>query len=86
MKVRASLVERTPAEASAVIQASSDDNWGAGARDTTKRLVATLVNLDNPGYQPDRLGMHPAAVVGLLVGFVIVLSFVLNYILPNLLR
>ena len=68
-----------------LIQASSDDVWGAGAKNATKRLVETLRNLDNPGYQPDRLGMHPAALVGLLIGFVFLLLLIMKYVLPLIL-
>jgi hypothetical protein len=41
-----------------------------------------LLNLDNPGYQPDRLGMHSAALVGLLIGFVILVLLAMKYLLP----
>ena len=68
-----------------LIQASSDDVWGVGAKNATKRLVEALRNLDNPGYQPDRLGMHPAALVGLLIGFVFLLLLIMKYVLPLIL-
>src|SRR5262249_13563920 len=82
VKVRASLVGRQQGEATVVIQASSDDIWAAGAKNATKRLVEMLLNLDNPGYQPDRLGMHPAALVGIMIGFVILVVLVLKYVWP----
>ena len=82
VKVHVSLIERVEGETTAVIQASSDDIWGAGAKSATKRLVETLVNLDNPGYQPDRLGIHPAALVGLLIGFVYLVMIIMKYVLP----
>lgn len=82
VKVRISMVERVAGRTDVVIQASSDDVWGAGAKHATKRLVETLRNLDNPGYEPDRLGIHPAALVGALIGFVLLLLLILNYALP----
>ena len=85
VKVRASLVEREAGKTNVLIQASSDDVWGAGAKNATKRLVEALRNLDNPGYQPDRLGMHPAALVGLLIGFVFLLLLIMKYVLPLIL-
>jgi hypothetical protein len=56
-----------------LLQGSSDDLWGAGARSALTRLEATIRNLDVPGYQVDRLGMHPAALVGMLIGFILLL-------------
>ena len=86
VKVRVSLVERIQGETTVVIQASSDDVWGAGAKNATSRLAEMLLNLDNPGYRPDRLGMHPAALVGILIGFVMVLVLVMKYVWPAVLR
>jgi hypothetical protein len=86
VKVRVSLVERVRGETTAVIQASSDDVWGAGARNATNRLVEMLLNLDNPGYQADRLGIHPAALIGVLIGFVILLILVMQYVSSVVLR
>jgi len=82
VKVRASLVERSPGETTVVIQASSDDVWKAGAKSATKRLVETLLNLDNPGYRPDRLGMHPGALIGGLLGFLLVVFLAIKFIHP----
>lgn len=55
-----------------VLQGSSDDVWGKGAESALDRLETTIRNIDVPGYKPDRLGMHPAALVGLLILFVLV--------------
>lgn len=82
VRVRASLVERVNGQTTVVIQASGDDIWGAAAKNVTERLVEMLLNHDNSGYQPDRLGMHPGALVGLLISFVFVLLFVLRVLLP----
>ncbi len=82
VKVRASIVEREQGKTNVVIQASSDDVWGAGAKSATKRLIETLSNIDNPGYQPDRLGMHPAVLAVKLILFVIVLLVVMKYVFP----
>ena len=82
VKVRASLVEREEGKTNVVIQASSDDIWGGGARKATERLVETLCNLDNPGYTPDRLGMHPAALFAVLIGFVFLMILIINYLNP----
>lgn len=56
-----------------VIQSASDDIRNAGGRNATQRLCEALLNLDNPGYQPDRRGMSMGALVGAVVGFVILL-------------
>ena len=82
MKVNISLVERTAGETTIVIQASSDDVWGAGAKNATKRLVETILNHDNPGYQPDRLGMKPMALCGVIIGFIVCLLVILKFVLP----
>ena len=82
VKICASLVERVPGQTTVVIQASGDDVWGAAARNATERLVEMLLNHDNPGYQPDRLGIHPAALVGLLIGVVFLVLFILRVVSP----
>jgi hypothetical protein len=79
VKVRASLVERSEGKTNVVIQASSDDVWNAGARNATQRLVEAIRNHDNPGYAPDRLGMHPGALTGLVLAFIIILIIILVY-------
>ena len=70
--MRVSLVERDPGQTTVVMQGSSDDVWGMGAKNASKRLVQTLENLDNPGFKPDRLGIHPLALVGVVVGLVLI--------------
>lgn len=82
VKVRASLVERSQGSTTVVIQASADDVWGIGAANATRRIIETLLNLDNPGYVPDRRGMHPLALMGLFLGFVILVILVMKYVLP----
>ena len=84
VRVRASIAEEEPHRTRVVIQASSDDVWGAGAKSATRRVMETLRNLNTPGYQPDRLGIHPAALAGVLIGFTLVLLTVLSYVLPRL--
>jgi hypothetical protein len=56
-----------------VIQAKSDDIRNAGGKNATQRLSEGLLNLNNPGYQPDRRGMSTGALVGSLCAFVILL-------------
>lgn len=79
VKIRVSIVERELGKVNAVIQGSSDDIRGVGAKSAAKRLIETLRNLDNPGYKPDRLGVHPLALVGVVIGFVVVLSFLMRH-------
>ena len=62
VKIRISFVEESGNRTRVVVQASSDDVWGAGAKNATKRLIETVRNYDNPGYDPDPIGMHPLAV------------------------
>lgn len=80
VKVRVSVVPAGPGQCRVVLQGSSDDVWGAGAKSATRRLMEMLRNLDNPGYQPDRLGMHPLALAGVIVGFVILMIIIMGLI------
>jgi serine/threonine protein kinase len=80
VKVRASVAEDEPGRSRVVIQASSDDVWGAGARSATKRLVEVVRNLNTPGYQPDRLGINPAALIGMLLAFAILTSVIASWL------
>jgi len=41
-----------------------------------------LRNVDNPGYKPDRLGIHPLALVGVLIGFGFLIVLIVAYVLP----
>ena len=50
-------------------------------RSATKRLIETLTHLKTPGYRPDRLGLHPAALVGLVCGFGIVIGIVTGIVI-----
>ncbi len=80
VKVRVSVVPAGPNQCRVVLQGSSDDVWGAGAKNATRRLMEMLRNLDNPGYKPDRLGIHPLALVGLIIGFVILVIIIMQVI------
>lgn len=80
VRVRASVVAEGPGHCRVVVQASSDDVWGAGAKSATGRLLSMLRNLENPGYSPDRLGISPMALVGLVIGFLILLMILIPYI------
>lgn len=75
VKIRVSIVERELGKVNAVIQGSSDDIRGVGAKSAAKRLIEVLRNLDNPGYKPDRLGVNPVALAGLVIGVVMVVFF-----------
>lgn len=83
VRVRVCCAEEGPGRTRVVIQASSDDVWRAGAKSATKRMSEVLRNLDTPSYQPDRLGMHPAALVGSLLAFTFILVVILSYVLPR---
>lgn len=83
VRVRASIAEEESGRTRVVVQASSDDVWGAGAKSATRRMMELLRNLNTPGYRPDRLGMHPAALVGVLLGFVLVMLAILSYVMPR---
>lgn len=74
--MRISLVERDAGQTTVVIQGSSDDAWGMGAKNATKRLIQMLENLDNPGFKADRLGINPVALVGIVVGFIVLLLWI----------
>jgi hypothetical protein len=84
--LRVSTFERDSLNTGIVIQGSSDDVWNAGGRSATKRFIETLTHLNTPGYRVDRLGLHPAAFVGVVSGFVLVLFFVMIFILPQVFR
>ena len=70
--MRVSLVERDPGQTTVVMQGSSDDIRGMAAQNASKRLVQTLENLDNPGFKPDRLGVNPLALAGVVIGLVVI--------------
>jgi hypothetical protein len=76
--MRVSLVERDPGQTTVVIQGSSDDAWGMGAKTASKRLVQMLENLDNPGFKADRLGIHPLALVGVVIAFGFILWLIME--------
>lgn len=76
--MRVSLVERDPGQTTVVIQGSSDDAFGMGAKNASKRLVQMLENLDNPGFKADRLGIHPLALVGVVIGFCFILFLMME--------
>ena len=78
--IRVSLVERDPGQTTVVIQGSSDDVWGMGAKNASKRLVSMLENLGNPGFKADRLGISPLALAGVVVGFVVVLGYIMTHL------
>jgi len=78
--MRVSLVERDSGQTTVVMQDSSQDALGMGAKNASKRLVQMLENLDNPGFKPDRLGVHPLALVGVVIG----LGFVIWLIMEKL--
>lgn len=84
--MRVSLVERDPGQTSLVMQVSSDDVWGSGARSASKRLVQTLENLDNPGFKPDRLGMNPRALVAVTIGFGILVWLIMELIMEPIME
>src|SRR5438445_376093 len=46
-----------------ILQASGDDIWGTAAKSALERLESAIRNIDVPGYQVDRRGMHPGALV-----------------------
>jgi TIR domain len=85
-RLRISAVETERGRTRVVVQASGDDIWGAAAKSATRRLVETLSNLNNPGYRPDRLGMHPAALVGVLLGFILLLLFLIPLLVSRLME
>lgn len=80
VSIRVSFVEREEGRTNVVIQGSSDDIWGAGAKNATSRLVETTLNFDNPGYSPDKSGINPLALGGILAAFVIIIWWILSYL------
>ncbi len=84
IKVRASLVEREQDKTTVVIQASSDDVFGLGEKSVKKRFIETLRNLDNPGYEPDRFGIHPSLLFGWIIGLIILLFVIITCVLDKL--
>ncbi len=76
VKLRVSMFERDSLNTGIVVQGSSDDVWNAGGRSATKRLIETLTHLNTPGYRPSRLGIHPAALFGVLCGFIIIMILI----------
>lgn len=84
VKLHVSVVGEGADQSRVVVQGSSDDVWGAGAKNATKRFLETLRNLDNPGYQPNRRGIEPAALLGITVIFIVLVFVVVKFLLPRL--
>ena len=83
VKIRVSLVERDQGKTTVVIQVFANINcWTIGKKNVTKRLVETLMNIDNSGYQPDRRGMHPAMLVGRIIGTVFLVLIIWIFVFP----
>ncbi len=55
------------------IRGFSDDMWARGARDSIKRLLEAMDNLENPTYKPSRTGMKPLSMALTLVAFITLL-------------
>lgn len=49
-----------------------------------KRLLETLRNFNTPGHRPDRLGVHPWALVVVVTTVMLTVVIVLLYLLPRL--
>lgn len=79
--VRTSLVERDSGQTTILIQASSPGIGDVSGKNVTKRLIEALVNIDNPGYKPDKRGMHPMAIVGWIILLIITVIIVNSIIL-----
>lgn len=78
VRLRVSMVERDSSHTGIIIQGSSNDIWNAGGRSATNRLIETLTHLRTPGYRVDRLGMHPAALAGILCTVVVIVFFMVS--------
>ncbi|MGM0582814.1 MAG: hypothetical protein ACQETL_19215 [Bacteroidota bacterium] len=76
VKVRSSLVERGKEETTILIQASSNDIGSTAEENVTERLIETLTNLDNPGYEPDKRGVSTAAIIGSIILLIIIVLIV----------
>jgi uncharacterized membrane protein YdfJ with MMPL/SSD domain len=72
VKVNSSLVERDEQETTVLIQASSNDIGSTAEDNVTERLIETLINLDNPGYEPDKRGVSTMAIVGSIILLIII--------------
>ena len=67
-----------------VVQSWSDDIWRSGAKSAKRRLIELIQNHNNPGYQVDRLGMHPAAFVAVLCFFTLVVGTIVVFVLKKI--
>ena len=85
VELRVSLFERDSLNTGIVVQGSSDDVSNTGGRSATKRLIEMLTHLKTPGYRPDRLATSSRALVGIVCGFVLILTFILSFVLPPIL-
>jgi hypothetical protein len=61
-----------------VLQGSSDDFAGVGAKSALERVEAAIKFADVPGFVPDRAGAHPAVVFGSVCAVVVLVVLVLR--------
>lgn len=80
VKIRISLAEDGSEVTRAVIQAKGDDAFGVAAKSATNRLAEAMLNLDNPGYQPDRGGMSAGVLFGSLCAFGILFFILMRFV------
>lgn len=58
-----------------IFQGKSDDIWNKGGKNAVSRLIEVIKNHNVPGYEVDRLGMHPAALAGAVIGLIFIVIF-----------
>lgn len=78
VKIHISFIERESGKTNIVIQGSSDDVLGVAARNAISRLIEMIRNMDNQGYQPDKLGMSPMTLFAIVVGFSFFIGFIIS--------
>lgn len=59
------------------IWGAGDDVWGAASRSTADRLITGLDKVDEPNWQPDKLGMSQGNLAIMVVAFVLILIVLL---------
>lgn len=81
--IRMALAEKSESETTLLIGYPSGDDSSAGAKSAAKRLIDALVNLDKPGYKPDRLGMHRGVLVGAPLLAIVALAAAAYFVAPE---
>lgn len=62
-----------------VLQVDADDHAGSAQRSAIERFEDAYMHFDRPDYAPDRLGVLPITIIGIVVAFILLIVLILLY-------